>query len=524
MLYCTKCGQKREPGNRFCTNCGTLDEDNAQPEQSAPPPSPPTWQPISNVPPSQMPTVASFSATQAPPPKKSSCIPLLLVGLGTVALIAVIAVAGVVYVGYRIKKKVTGAVDEIAHSSPGSVEKKPGSPNGENPDDPNGILGTLTKLLGKNEDAVGDEVKTVSDTDSVEPCTAEPLPSQSAARIPLQEGTVITTAWGIKNGDVESRITVKEVNPTSFVQTTSTEAYKNDFDVPQTAKVSIDTVCNTDLVSADTYSTVTFNHMPHLIHGLTRVRLSDKSFSEIKSAGRTYLHEFDIRQVSNGVKPYIEGGTYSRVEPQNVPYPMIVNDQKVTLPTIHLTGTVASVGKDPRPKKDIPDHVEAEAYVLDDPLDPLVLLWRLKSPLYHNGNFRIEVVKLEFKTAQPTNLIEKQLTEQKRAVTYGIYFDFNKDTIKPESEPVLKQIVQAMTDNPTWKLTVEGHTDNIGGDAYNLDLSKRRSAAVKQVLASRYHIAPERLATDGFGSSRPADTNETLEGRARNRRVELTRE
>jgi len=319
-------------------------------------------------------------------------------------------------------------------------------------------------------------------------------------------------------------ITVKEVNPTSFVQTTSTEAYKNDFDVPQTAKVSIDTVCNTDLVSADTYSTVTFNHMPHLIHGLTRVRLSDKSFSEIKSAGRTYLHEFDIRQVSNGVKPYIEGGTYSRVEPQNVPYPMIVNDQKVTLPTIHLTGTVASVGKDPRPKKDIPDHVEAEAYVLDDPLDPLVLLWRLKSPLYHNGNFRIEVVKLEFKTAQPTNLIEKQLTEQKRAVTYGIYFDFNKDTIKPESEPVLKQIVQTMTDNPTWKLTVEGHTDNIGGDAYNLDLSKRRSAAVKQVLASRYHIAPERLATDGFGSSRPADTNETLEGRARNRRVELTRE
>ena len=56
-------------------------------------------------------------------------------------------------------------------------------------------------------------------------------------------------------------------------------------------------------------------------------------------------------------------------------------------------------------------------------------------------------------------------------MTYGIYFDFNKDTIKQESEPVLKQIVQAMMDNPTWKLTVEGHTDNIGGDAYNLHLS-----------------------------------------------------
>jgi outer membrane protein OmpA-like peptidoglycan-associated protein len=89
---------------------------------------------------------------------------------------------------------------------------------------------------------------------------------------------------------------------------------------------------------------------------------------------------------------------------------------------------------------------------------------------------------------------------------------------------VLKQIVQAMMDNPGWKLTVNGHTDNMGGDAYNLDLSKRRAAAVKQALVSRYHIAPDRLSTDGFGASSPVDTNDTLEGRARNRRVELTRE
>jgi outer membrane protein OmpA-like peptidoglycan-associated protein len=52
-------------------------------------------------------------------------------------------------------------------------------------------------------------------------------------------------------------------------------------------------------------------------------------------------------------------------------------------------------------------------------------------------------VKLEFKVPHPVNLVEKQLAEQKRAITYGIYFDFNKDTIKPESDPVLKQIVQA---------------------------------------------------------------------------------
>jgi outer membrane protein OmpA-like peptidoglycan-associated protein len=81
-----------------------------------------------------------------------------------------------------------------------------------------------------------------------------------------------------------------------------------------------------------------------------------------------------------------------------------------------------------------------------------------------------------------------------------------------------------MTDNPDWKLTVEGHTDNIGGDPYNLDLSKRRAAAVKEALVTRFHIAPDRLANDGYGASRPVETNDTLEGRARNRRVELTRE
>jgi outer membrane protein OmpA-like peptidoglycan-associated protein len=153
-----------------------------------------------------------------------------------------------------------------------------------------------------------------------------------------------------------------------------------------------------------------------------------------------------------------------------------------------------------------------------------VLLWRVKDPVYHNGKFRIEVVKIDYKTLHPVNIVEKQLTELKRAVTYGIYFDFNKDTIKPESEKVLKEIVQAMTDNPTWKLTVEGHTDNIGGDAYNLDLSKRRAAAVKEALVTRYHIAADRLTTDGYGASRPVETNDTLEGRARNRRVELARE
>jgi outer membrane protein OmpA-like peptidoglycan-associated protein len=270
--------------------------------------------------------------------------------------------------------------------------------------------------------------------------------------------------------------------------------------------------------------TVNAQQLPALLHGLTRYRLSDKAFQEVKSNGRTNFTYADIYYVPNGVKLTHQGGILTRVEPEDVKYPMIVNDQRVDLPVVHLKGTMTVPDKDPRPAGQRPKQSDGELFVLDDAADPLVLNWRLKDPLYHNGNFRVEVVKINFPVAKPENVLEKQLVEQKRAVTYGIYFDFDKDTLKPESEPVLKEIAQIMTDNPDWKLTVEGHTDNVGGGAYNLELSKRRAAAVKQALVSQYNIAPERLLTGGFGAARPIETNDTLEGRARNRRVELVRD
>jgi OOP family OmpA-OmpF porin len=87
-----------------------------------------------------------------------------------------------------------------------------------------------------------------------------------------------------------------------------------------------------------------------------------------------------------------------------------------------------------------------------------------------------------------------------------------------------RDISQVLAEHPDWKLSVEGHTDNIGGDAFNLDLSNRRAAAVKQALVARYHIAPDRLSPAGFGATRPMESNDTMEGRARNRRVELVRQ
>src|SRR5262249_51059941 len=105
-----------------------------------------------------------------------------------------------------------------------------------------------------------------------------------------------------------------------------------------------------------------------------------------------------------------------------------------------------------------------------------------------------------------------------------IYFDFNSDALREESEPTLQEIAEIMRRHPDWKLSIAGHTDSIGGDTPNTDLSKRRSAAVKNALVSRIGVNTGRLTTTGYGRSRPVDTNDTAEGRARNRRVELMRQ
>jgi outer membrane protein OmpA-like peptidoglycan-associated protein len=80
-----------------------------------------------------------------------------------------------------------------------------------------------------------------------------------------------------------------------------------------------------------------------------------------------------------------------------------------------------------------------------------------------------------------------------------------------------------MRRNPDWQLAIEGHTDNVASDKYNLDLSARRAAAVRAALGTQFGIAGTRLTTAGLGESRPQDRNDTMEGRARNRRVELVR-
>lgn len=117
----------------------------------------------------------------------------------------------------------------------------------------------------------------------------------------------------------------------------------------------------------------------------------------------------------------------------------------------------------------------------------------------------------------PTARVEKgqiRILEQ-------VQFAYNSDRILKASDYILEAVHKVLSDNPQIKLIeVQGHTDNKGGDQYNLNLSKRRAASVMKWLTAK-GIDKKRMKSQGFGKKNPIDTNDTEEGRANNRRVEF---
>ncbi|GAA4327814.1 OmpA family protein [Flaviaesturariibacter amylovorans] len=122
-------------------------------------------------------------------------------------------------------------------------------------------------------------------------------------------------------------------------------------------------------------------------------------------------------------------------------------------------------------------------------------------------------------TGQP-DMRSKLITEGK-LVTRGILFDVNSDKIRGESYGTLKEIAAVLKENPGIRVKVIGHTDSDGADAANLDLSKRRAAAVKAALGADFGVDVSGMITDGKGESEPAAPNTSPEGKANNRRVEF---
>ncbi len=117
----------------------------------------------------------------------------------------------------------------------------------------------------------------------------------------------------------------------------------------------------------------------------------------------------------------------------------------------------------------------------------------------------------------------KDMLAEGKLVTHGIHFESGSDVVLADSAPILRQVAAYMAANAAVKLKITGHTDNVGAAAANLDLSKRRAAAVAKVLSTQLGIAADRFTTDGKGDTQAMASNAKPEGRAMNRRVEFAK-
>lgn len=120
--------------------------------------------------------------------------------------------------------------------------------------------------------------------------------------------------------------------------------------------------------------------------------------------------------------------------------------------------------------------------------------------------------------------LDRALATSGKAVIYGIYFDVDKADIKPESKGQLEEIAKLLQQHPDVTLTITGHTDNQGNAGHNQTLSERRAGAIVGALVKDYGVAGKRLNAKGLGASAPVASNATEDGRAKNRRVELTKQ
>jgi len=123
----------------------------------------------------------------------------------------------------------------------------------------------------------------------------------------------------------------------------------------------------------------------------------------------------------------------------------------------------------------------------------------------------VEEVVEEVVVAEPAEAVRVEL---------DVKFDFDKAQVKPESYGDIKNLADFLTQYPQTTTVVEGHTDSVGGDAYNQTLSERRANAVRDVLVNQYGVGSDRVNAVGYGETRPVADNASADGRAVNRRVE----
>ncbi len=368
-----------------------------------------------------------------------------------------------------------------------------------------------------------------------------PVAAPPKVRIALVPGLTIVTAIEDRQGDYESIKRVLAVDDKSVLIRYSAQQPVHVLGGEQDAPTLKTTVVNRRVLRRDLERSAIYlqqfgEHVPETVAGATAVGTSRDVLRAVKRGQEVELTVFQPLLPGNGpANPldrqpgeidYRLSGSLRKQPPTRVR--VIVNGQPMDLPAVHAKAEML--------------YEEQDFQFLDDEDNPLTLRFdiglsrlrviRIDSPVAvalppegpgaKQGSAPVAGSTDKASTAAAAGM-EKALAAEGRVDTYGIYFDFNSAVLRPESDLALQAIADALKKNPAWTLRLIGHTDGVGGDAFNQDLSRRRAAAAREALVSRYGIAPARLGSDGRGATQPKAPNTTLEGRALNRRVELLR-
>jgi len=534
--FCPNCGKPLEANAVFCGECGARlggTQETSPASASAGPPAAP------NV-------AATVSNSRAKAGGGGCGKALIVVGI-VIALLAVAGIGGAMYLAYRAKKK----IDEVKQAyKENNLEKMAGALGAKNagevkdveemPNYPEYPAGTASNVTAESSGS-GAGGKAGGDGEV-----------SMGSVVPMKAGLRITTAIQQAAGDYESMKAIKSVNAEGVLMHYSADVpeMQNPFDdeekrkagKPKLQSVSGNRrILREDLQNAREYAENFSPDQSLTIPNTTALGVSASVLNDLKTKGESSFtyQAVGLKGALGGLLGGMAGGagnvpaaadkqtqdamnhlqnlskvncTLKRTDQKTYSFPVLVNGVRTQLPAV-------------RAKCKSDDDEDAEFYFLDDAQNPLSLTWKLGS------SDRLQVIKLEYvvetpaaPTAGPSKDLEEKLEKREKVQIYGIYFDFASAKIKPESKPTLDEIAGVMKAHPDWKLNVDGHTDNVGTDASNLELSKQRAAAVKSALVNDYHFGAERFDTNGYGASSPVETNKTMEGRARNRRVELSRE
>lgn len=349
----------------------------------------------------------------------------------------------------------------------------------------------------------------------------------AAPRIPLVTGLVLGSVLHSPIGEREDLLEIRSADTSGVHYAWHERMITAEGDTAEGLRKRF--VSAGDLAGAPRFDDI-FARDEQVRPGFTALTLSSAVYRQLQSAGTT---PFSMMITPQGARTNATTGTaldavlteqrkrykgsLTRVSSAPESFPLLVNGVRATLPALHIKGNVTSGTR----------RSEWDLWVLADSAHPLILKSILEGDVFQmvRADLPTEGGRRGKRGSGDGEMdMGGKLGTGCRLELPGVYFAFGTAVIDPISDRALAELARALAAHPDWKFTVEGHTDSIGTDAANQALSRRRAEAVRARLAEKQGVDTKAWGAAGYGATKPRESNATIEGRARNRRVELVRD